>query len=556
MVKHKRYTVLSAIIAIIMLAVLGLTVLTTARSKINIVTQDVQMIEAVEVNCSHIATGLGRNYSFKKLMVSENSEQIKEIYNILKNGMKNTKTYENPKEMERQESNPRFTVRLIYRDGKSDLINSTEGGKFIYRFINGKGGWTGGENEGLLPLIVTLTMDTINTSQETPQSEVAGKVENLLKALVENTPYISSNPYDYIKENPVFEELVALGKPALDTMLDIFAQSNEDGLKEYIMACACAKIMGVFDGQKGLGTSSGREWFYKYGAFEKDADFHIVDADYDLFKNTQGKPKLVLPAHTDMKNMEDVISNCILSKNRRAYRMGEKAIEAHEIYRTEEKDGIINVYMRVSFHWFGFESGAFTVVSGGGGEPIRMQLKKHKNGVYEILEYRQPMDGGLWEKSIRDMFPKDLADMFIKSDDKTVKELWNVQETKAREYLEKIERTDAPIYIGRREEKVDNGVGSAIYLVTLLRRDFPEWNGTREILVRTGGPDPGMNVRCVLETKCVSDGNDEYTITLTKTWQIKINGKQPVSVWKYRVTGRRVELVESQDNDTMIKIIK
>jgi len=176
----------------------------------------------------------------------------------------------------------------------------------------------------------------INTSA-LDSIDVKNKVDQLLKEIVDNGPVASSNPYDYIKNSKAFDELVAMGNPALEYMFDSFAKSNEDGLKEYVMASACAKIMGTFDEQKGIGVPSGRDWFYKYGVFEKDADFHIVDADYDLFEGASGKPKLVLPEHTDMKNMEDVISNCILSINRRAYRMGEKAIEVHKIYRTEEK---------------------------------------------------------------------------------------------------------------------------------------------------------------------------------------------------------------------------
>lgn len=215
--------------------------------------------------------------------------------------------------------------------------------------------------------------------------EVKNKVDQLLQEIMDNGPVASSNPYDYIKDSRDFAELVALGNPALEYMFDSFVRNNEDGLKEYIMASACAKIMGNFDEQKGIGINSGREWFYKYGQFEKDNDFPIVDADYKLFKDTSGKPKLVLPDHTDLKNLEDVIANCILSINRRAYRMGEKAIEAHKIYRTEEKDGIINVYMLGSFRWFGFENNIFTDVSGGGGEPVRMQLIKSADGEYEVL---------------------------------------------------------------------------------------------------------------------------------------------------------------------------
>lgn len=82
--------------------------------------------------------------------------------------------------------------------------------------------------------------------------------------------------------------------------------------------------------------------------------------------------------------------------------MGEKAIEAHKLYRTEEKDGLIYAYMLVSFHWFGFENGMFTVISGVSGEPVRMQLKKQDNGEYEVLEYQQAVDGEMWIESVRE----------------------------------------------------------------------------------------------------------------------------------------------------------
>ena len=397
--------------------------------------------------------------------------------------------------------------------------------------------------------------DKTNTSKA-DSVEVKNEVEQLLQEIMDNGPAASSNPYDYHKDSKAFAELVALGTPALNVMLDLFAKSNEDGLKEYIMASACAKILGKYDEQKGIGINSGREWFYKYGVFEKDADFHIIDADYDLFKDTSSKPKLVLPAHTDMKNMEDVISNCILSINRRSYLMGEKAIEAHMIYRTEEKDGIINAYILVSYRWFGFENNIFTDVSGGGGSPVRMQLKKSADGEYEVLEYKRAMDGGMWAQSIREMFPPDLAEVVIKSDKKISQELWEMQVIKAQKYLEEINKADIPIMSYVDKERGNDQARKAIYLVAIMRRDFPEWNGTREILVRTGGPTPGINVRCVLETKCIPENEGQYTVTLTKIWDIKINGSQPISFWKYKVTGERVELIEEHDQDDVIKIIK
>ncbi len=409
--------------------------------------------------------------------------------------------------------------------------------------------FTGPSNDG--PLIPDKTK-----TSTADHIEVKNKVDQLLQEIMDSGPMDSSNPYDYFKDSKAFTELVALGNPALQYMFYSFARNNEDGLKEYIMASACAKIMGILDKQRGIGVNSGREWFYKYGVFEKEANLQIVDADYELFKDTSNKPKIVLPAHTDQQNIEDVIANCILSINRRSYGMGEKAIEAHKIYRSEEKGGIINVYLLVSFRWFGFENNIFTSVSGGGGEPVRLQLKKSEDGEYEVLEYKRAMDGGMWAQSIREMFPPDLAEIVIRGDEKTSQELWEQQVLKAKKYLEEINRTDAPVMPHAAKERGDDKARKAIYLVTTMRREFPEWNGTREILANSGGMYPGMKIRCVLETKCIPEGENQYSITLTKTWDIKINGSQPISFWKYRVTGERVELIEEQDKDDMIRIIK
>lgn len=47
-----------------------------------------------------------------------------------------------------------------------------------------------------------------------------------------------------------------------------------------------------------------------------------------------------------------------------------------------------------------------------------------------------------------------------------------------------------------------------------------------------------------------------YIVTLTKEWQIKINGVQPISYWRYRFFQNDITLIESKERDGMIKIIK
>lgn len=380
-------------------------------------------------------------------------------------------------------------------------------------------------------------------------TDVKGTVNRLLEEIISSGPPLSSNPYKYIKDSRAFDELAALGQPALQQLMEDFAKSNANGLKEYIMACACARIMGIYDQQRGIGTGSGREWYYKYRTIENE--FHIVDADYDLFRDASGAPKPVLPSHTDTRSMEDVISNYILAINRRAIRLGEKAIEAHKVYRTEEKNGIINVYLLVRVHWFGFEDGNFTVVSGSGGEPVRIRLRQLENGEYDVLEYRRATDEkGHWLAGMREKFP-------AAADGETVRqELWEEQVSKAEAYLAEINRADAGITDDVAKNGADNSAAKAIELVALMRPEFPDWPGTREILVRTGGKPPGITVRGVLKTECVPVEAGQYLVALTRTWDITINGVKPEAYWEYRVAGEQVELIKERVNDGIIRTIK
>ena len=52
----------------------------------------------------------------------------------------------------------------------------------------------------------------------------------------------SSNPYDYIKDNEAFENIVDLGKPALPKLKKLLKQCDEHGLIENIYTIAIDQI--------------------------------------------------------------------------------------------------------------------------------------------------------------------------------------------------------------------------------------------------------------------------------------------------------------------------
>lgn len=58
-------------------------------------------------------------------------------------------------------------------------------------------------------------------------------------------PSFSSSPYTYIKDSKDFENIVALGNPALPILKKMLDESNNNGLIEYIYAIAIEKISKV-----------------------------------------------------------------------------------------------------------------------------------------------------------------------------------------------------------------------------------------------------------------------------------------------------------------------
>ena len=74
----------------------------------------------------------------------------------------------------------------------------------------------------------------------------------------------SSNPYDYVGISPVFIKLVALGKPAVAAIAAEIESSDENGLREYLLAAAGAQIDGDTPGSGAPTWSDGKEWARQY----------------------------------------------------------------------------------------------------------------------------------------------------------------------------------------------------------------------------------------------------------------------------------------------------
>jgi len=100
----------------------------------------------------------------------------------------------------------------------------------------------------------------------------------------------------------------------------------------------------------------------------------------------------------------EVISDYIVNYNVGAYYKTDKQFEAHKVYGTEEKDGLINVYMYSRFQGFTFVDGGFEGRTSGEG-PVLVKLKK-ENNKYSVVEYNEGDPVHDDEESLKKIFPK------------------------------------------------------------------------------------------------------------------------------------------------------
>lgn len=105
--------------------------------KENIITKDFNQVSSIQI----IYNNSNKTYSIEK-----DRDFIKKVYDTILN----TKVTVHSG---RQESEPQFTINLVYKSGDKNVIESTETGQFIYRVLDNKTSWVGGTNTNLLEII-------------------------------------------------------------------------------------------------------------------------------------------------------------------------------------------------------------------------------------------------------------------------------------------------------------------------------------------------------------------------------------------------------------------
>lgn len=112
-----------------------------------------------------------------------------------------------------------------------------------------------------LTFILLLTLVGCKKSNETKNNIVEKNLSKIISTS-NNNVQLASNPYEYISNNKKEYADIISSEGALEYMLNEFAKSNEDGLKEYIMALVCCDILGEDVTNKQW--NSGREWYTNY----------------------------------------------------------------------------------------------------------------------------------------------------------------------------------------------------------------------------------------------------------------------------------------------------
>lgn len=190
---------------------------------------------------------------------------------------------------------------------------------------------------------------------------------------------------------------------------------------------------------------------------------------------------------TAVFDLDEAVSQAVLSYNKESYSGGECMAEGHEILEQEQDaDGRMTVYAITMFGCYGFEDDCFVKVSGTGSIPAVIQFSLDEKQGYQIEDYQVPMDGGFYLESIHEMFPEHLWEKCLSNNGQS--ELEKQEYAYARQYLKKIGRkapitdttdhyllTDAGVSV-----KVSNKMCN---LEKYGLAGYPYWIGSREEII-------------------------------------------------------------------------
>lgn len=186
-------------------------------------------------------------------------------------------------------------------------------------------------------------------------------------------------------------------------------------------------------------------------------------------------------------DMEEAVADAILHEKSDAYMLGECQAEGHHILDTEAEGEQITAYVLAMFGYYGFEDGNFVKVSGSGAIPTVITFKKHPDGSYGLIDYREVMDGGMYLDSLKELFPERLQEQCLHVPEDIMENLSAQERQYATEYLKAIGRTAEIGEFSDYDHKIISDLGVSVEVSNMMIENkelgaYPFWLGNREMI--------------------------------------------------------------------------
>lgn len=233
----------------------------------------------------------------------------------------------------------------------------------------------------------------------------------------------------------------------------------------------------------------------------------------------------------EINSLDSIVSSTLINSEE-IMLGGEIVAEGHVILDTKQSGNSTKVYLISSVGTFGFENGVFTIISGYGLVPMVMNITKDEYGNVDNVSVEMAKDGSQYESSVKEMFPEKLHKNVLHEIEKYRKNIEDLQEARAKDYLKEIGR-DAEVQAGHVvKEYVDIDAQAENTLLEDKKLvDYPSWLGTRESLVD--------GIRYIYEKSHYKEDEYDFIVYTKKTEDGRV-----IEEYKYRIDGANPELIK------------
>lgn len=138
-------------------------------------------------------------------------------------------------------------------------------------------------------------MQNFNESVAAQIDQYTLAIQEDISKMISDNPEMasSSNPYDYIKDNKNFDNIVQLGDGALPIIAQKIKYSNDNGLTEYILAIAIEKIAKIDLKENSEGWSTAKEFSQVWSKHLKNIPNSVDQIVASNQSNNQKVEKLI-----------------------------------------------------------------------------------------------------------------------------------------------------------------------------------------------------------------------------------------------------------------------